>query len=206
MEFWNPIIVDKSWELLKFLRKNFNFILIGGWATYILTKTLKSKDIDMLVDFDELSKLKTKLNIKKNDRLNKYEAKVGGVDVDIYVDGYSKFAIPTSEIVKNTILIDNFKVPKPEILLILKQEAELARGDSIKGKKDRADLISLLMFSDFDFKTYLTLVKKYGLEEYADNLKRIILTSDNEFKEFGKTPREIKLIKKEYIKKLQSLP
>jgi len=34
MEFWNEIMIDKSFRILKELRKKIDFILIGGWAVF----------------------------------------------------------------------------------------------------------------------------------------------------------------------------
>lgn len=52
MEFWNDIAIDKSFKILQELRKEFDFVLIGGWGVYFLTKAVKSKDIDMMVDLN----------------------------------------------------------------------------------------------------------------------------------------------------------
>jgi len=51
-EFWNSLLTEKSWEILQELRKDYNFILIGGWAVYLLTKQKKSKDIDIVIGLD----------------------------------------------------------------------------------------------------------------------------------------------------------
>ena len=61
MEFWNEIITDKSFKVLQELKKRFKFVLIGGWAIFILTKSIKSKDIDIIVDFETLAQKFLKL-------------------------------------------------------------------------------------------------------------------------------------------------
>jgi len=142
-EFWNSLLTKKSWEILQELRKEYDFILIGGWATYLLTKQQKSKDIDIVVDLNELQKLKKK-NLMKNDNLKKYEIKVDEIDVDIYLEYYSKLTIPTEDIKKYSIEIQGFKVASPETLLILKQGAYFDRKNSIKGQKDLIDIVSIL--------------------------------------------------------------
>ena len=48
MEYYHDLVTQKSWEELQQLRKIIDFVLIGGWATYLYTKTLKSKDIDII--------------------------------------------------------------------------------------------------------------------------------------------------------------
>lgn len=67
MEFWNSLLTEKSWEVLKKLQKEpFRFILIGGWAAYLWTRLHKSKNIDIIVyDFNDLAYLKEAHNLKK---------------------------------------------------------------------------------------------------------------------------------------------
>ncbi len=62
----------------------------------------------------------------------------------LYVKYYSEFPLLTREIDK-TIQVEGDRIPKPEILLILKQQAEISRKHSIKGQKDRIDILSLLI-------------------------------------------------------------
>ena len=205
MEFWNEIIIDKSYEVLKKISKEIDFVLIGGWAIYFLTKALKSKDVDIIVDFENLSKLKMLFDMNKTEFLKKYEAKVEGVSIDIYVIYYSKFVIPPEEILKNTFRIENFKIPKPEIVLILKQQAEMERKDSVKGQKDRVDILCLAKSGKIDWKKYKNLIKRFGLEIYEKRLKKIIKTAKTEFEYLGITnPREIKKIKEKILKKISS--
>ena len=45
-EFYQDLITQKSFEALQNLKREFDFILIGGWAVFLYTKDLKSKDID----------------------------------------------------------------------------------------------------------------------------------------------------------------
>lgn len=49
----------------------------------------KSKDIDLVVDFEERGRLRTAYDIEKNDRLRKYEIKAEGFDVDVSVPHWS---------------------------------------------------------------------------------------------------------------------
>jgi len=203
VEFWNEIIIDKSFKILQELKKKIDFVLIGGWAVYFLTKAIKSKDIDIIVDFENLSKIKSEIDLKKTDFLKRYEGEVEGVSIDIYVPYYSKFAVPVEEILKNTIKVESFKIPRPEILLILKQQAELERRNSVKGQKDRVDIICLAKIGEFDWKYYKSLVKKFGLKEYEDELKKIIRSAKTEFEYIGITNlREIKKIKERVLKEL----
>lgn len=204
MEFWNDIATDKSWKVLIGLKKEFDFILIGGWACYLLTKKLKSKDVDIVVDFETLEKIKNRYPLKKADFLKKYEAKIEGVSIDVYVPFYSKFLIPIEKINKNIMVVEGFKIPKPEVLLILKQQAELERKGSVKGQKDRTDIINLLINSDFDVKNYIIFLKKYKLQNYTERLKEIVQSARKEFEYLGIIdPRKQKLKKREILEKLK---
>ena len=204
MEFWNDIVTDISWNILIELTRKYNVIVIGGWAIYLYTNAIKSKDIDIIVDFETLSRLKSDYNIKKNESLQKYETKIENISVDIYVPHYSRFPIPIGEITSNTTKIEGIVIAKSEILLILKQAAELERKDSVKGMKDRVDILNLLLNSDFDYARYKALVKKYHLEDFISRLKTIISISDREYIYLGiDNPKERKSQKKRILSKLK---
>lgn len=201
MEFWNSQLTEKSWKILQEIKREYNFILIGGWAIYLWTKQQKSKDIDIAVGIKELQKLKNE-NLSKNDNLRKYEIKFEEIDVDIYVEYYSKLAIPTEDLKNYVSKIESFNVLSKEALLILKQGAEIDRENSVKGEKDRVDIMSLLFFSDFDFKAYYQILKRYSLENYFSRLVSII-KGFNDYNVFNLTPREFKLKKEKLLKELK---
>jgi hypothetical protein len=197
MEFWNDIVTDKSWKVLINLKKKLDFILIGGWACYLLTKSIKSKDIDIITDFEILNRIKREFMLKKTPFLKKYETRIEGISVDIYVPFYSRLAIPIEEIQKNCTSLEGFKIPRPETLLILKQCAELERKDSIRGQKDRVDILNLLINGNPDMKEYQKIIKKFRLSDYPKRLKKIIHSARKEFEYLGiRDLRKIKLIKK----------
>ena len=207
MEFWQDWVIDKSFQILQELKKKYRFILIGGWAVYFLTRILKSKDIDIIVDFEELEKMKIEMNIGKTEFLRKYSAEIEGISIDIYVPYYSKLAIPVEEIKKHVLTIEGFSVPRGEIVLILKQQAEIERGKSVKGIKDRTDILSLLIFSSIDFDLYMKLLERYDVLHYRDRLKEIVKKSDVEFRYLGiSNPRKKKKIKETLLRKLNQNP
>jgi len=53
--------------------------------------------------------------------------------VDIHLPHYSDLIIAPEEIMKKTMVIESFRVPEPEVLLALKQQAEAERRRSVKG-------------------------------------------------------------------------
>lgn len=80
-KFWHDAVTDKSFYTLQSLRKDFDFVVIGGWAVFLYTQTLKSKDIDIIVDLEVLARLKNRFDVTKNERLQKYEIKFDGFDL-----------------------------------------------------------------------------------------------------------------------------
>ncbi|MEK7494992.1 MAG: hypothetical protein AAB788_04030, partial [Patescibacteria group bacterium] len=172
--FYQQFLTDKSFFLLTELKKQFKFTLIGGWAVYFYTNSLKSKDIDMIVDFSELEQLRKEFPIEKNERLKKYQIKIEEIDIDIYMPFYSDLGLPVEEIIKKTTLVNGFVLLEKEVLLITKLKAYQDRGASVKGQKDLIDIISLVLLEDFDFKYLSNLIKKYCLEKYSAVLKKLI--------------------------------
>lgn len=204
MEFWNSLLTEKSWKILQDLsKKNFHFILIGGWAAYLWTNLHKSKDIDIILpDFTDLDYIKHHYALKKNESLKKYEIQFEEIDVDIYVPYYSRLVLPIEEIVRHTTARENIKVVQPEILLILKQGAEADREHSTKGLKDRVDIMTLLCYVNIDFGKYHQLLQKNKLENFSFRLQRII-SDFTEIKYLDLNPRQFKLKKKELLQKLK---
>jgi len=203
MDFWNSNLTEKSWMLLQEIKTKYNFILIGGWAAYLWTKQHKSKDIDIVIDLNELQKLKQK-NLSKNDNLKKYELKFDDIDIDIYVDYYSKLSLPVEDLKKYTTKIESINVVIPEILLILKQGAEIERKNSVKGEKDRIDIVSLLFYANPDLNNYISILKKYNKLEYLNNLI-LILKNFNDYNSLNLTPRKFKLKKEKILNELKRI-
>ena len=202
-EFWNSDLTEKSWKVLCELKRKYNFIVIGGWAAYLLSKQQKSKDIDIVVDINELQKLK-KENLSKNDKLKKYEIKTGEIDIDIYTDYYSKLTIPPEDLKNFISNIEGFNVVIPEVLIILKQGAELDRGNSLKGQKDKLDIIAILLFCDINFKKYKEIITKYSLDNYTERLI-FILRDFNDYSLFNMTPKEFKSRKLKLLNEIKKI-
>ena len=170
-EFWNELLTKDSWNKLTELARKYDFILIGGWASYLWTKAHKSKDIDIVVDYGVLKELGSEFTVSKNQRMRKYEIKLEKFDIDIYVPFFSKLAIPPEEIAQYSANIEGITTVKPEALLVLKQAAEIERRGSVKGKKDSIDILTLLTQAPIDLNTYRKILKKYGLDAYEQELK-----------------------------------
>src|SRR3989344_5114890 len=72
-EFWHESLTEESWKKLQDTSKETELTVIGGWGVWLWTKQHKSKDIDIIIDFQELANLKEKYSLEKNDRLKKIE-------------------------------------------------------------------------------------------------------------------------------------
>ncbi len=205
MEFWHSELVERSWNLLQQLRKRYEFTLVGGWAVYLYTRALKSKDIDLVVDYGVLEGLARDFPLKKNVRLRKYELSLGGVEIDIYVPFFSVLGIPVEEVAAHVTILEGFRVPRPEVLLILKQAVELGRAGTVKGFKDRLDILFLLIHAPIDWDGYRALVMKHSLDGYPDRLVEILETAEKEFVELGiASPRRIKLLREKILREISS--
>ncbi|MFH0713049.1 MAG: hypothetical protein V1722_00155 [Candidatus Micrarchaeota archaeon] len=204
-EYWNEIVTVKSWEKLLEIAKEFDVTVIGGWAVYLWTKQHKSKDIDVVVDYTSLEKLRATFNLAKNDRLNKYEVKFEQFDMDIYVPHYSKLELPVEILLENTVVINGVKTISAENLLILKQGAERDRKNTIKGKKDAIDIISLLLYA-VDLEEYFKTLKKHSKLHLLIELTRVIREFDNKDSHYvGKTFKQISQWKKETLEKIRNV-
>lgn len=201
MDYYHNLITDKSWKLLQTLRKTYDFILIGGWAVFLYTKALKSKDIDLVVEYNELEKFKKELEVGKNDRLKKYEARRQEVEIDIYIPYYSNPGIAAEELKKYAASVEGFKTVTPEVLAILKQKALSERVGTPKGRKDLIDLVSLLTLADFDFNEFKSISKSFGLENLT-LLVKSILENSFELPEVGLNPHKMAKVKKAVLAKI----
>jgi hypothetical protein len=173
-QFWHESTTGESWNLLQKLAKSRNFVLIGGWAAYLHTRTQKSKDIDIVVDFEELRHLDAEFRLLKNERLGKYEIKQDDVDVDVYVPKLSRLAYPPEKLLKKYEIIDGIMVAGVSQLLLLKLGAYADRKGSSKGEKDAIDIVSLLYGTEFDKADFEKAAKDASVERPVEMLKEIV--------------------------------
>ena len=197
-EYYHEIVTEDSFRALQALKQKFNFILIGGWAIFLYTKALKSKDIDIVIGYDELGRLKEEFNIFKNERLKKYEAKTKETDIDIYLPFFSDLGFPIEKIQDYVQSLEGFIVPIPEVLLILKVYALKERKGTSKGRKDVMDVFSLILKKIIDWKKYKEMIQKYDLEEINQELKNSI-SSQKAIPELGLLNHKIAKLKKETL-------
>jgi len=210
MEFWNDIIADKSKDILFELRKNINFVLIGGWAVWLYTQTTKSKDIDIYIDFTDFFKLQNffiskGIGVGFNSKLNKYEAKIGEVDIDIYTPDHCNLIVNCKDVFRNKLFkrFEGFNIILPEALLLLKLNAEKERSMTIKGFKDRVDILSLIYCVKFNEKLLIKQAKEYNIDLNA--LRNIIKMCEKEYSYFFDDTKDLCKLKKLKIELLKKI-
>lgn len=200
-EFYHNLITEKSFEVLQGLRRKFDFVLIGGWAVFLYTKALKSKDIDIVLDYSGLAKIKKEFGVSKNERLKKYETKIDEISIDIYLPYFSELGFPIEDIKSYCRSLEGFVVPWPEVMLILKADVLTERSGTTKGRKDLLDIFSLLEKTKIDWKIYRRLIKEYGFEQLRGELKKAVL-QQTRLAEIGLTNHKIAKLKEKVLKNI----
>ncbi|KXA93236.1 hypothetical protein AKJ64_01085 [candidate division MSBL1 archaeon SCGC-AAA259E17] len=80
----------------------------------------------------------------------------------------------------------------------------MERSHSVKGQKDRTDILNILINGNVDFKKYKEILSKYNLETYRERLVEIVREAEKEFSYLGiENFRKRKLIRKEIVEKLE---
>ena len=206
-EFWNSDITEASWYGLQKLSKEVDFILIGGWAVYLYSRLQKSKDIDIIIDYDALPALKKRYKVEKNERLTKYEIKLDKYDIDIYLPNYSRLVPPPRDILSDyRDSLEGFSVPTPEALMALKLGAASARLKSPKGMKDAIDALGLLFNSGLDLTQLKAILSRYGLNSYLGLLTTILSTFDkNDLPYLNLNESSFSKLKRKYLENLRKL-
>lgn len=202
MNYYRDLVTEKSWQLLQILTREYKFVLIGGWAVWIYTKRLKSKDIDIAINFDQLEHIRSQYALYKNSRLRKYEAVKEEVQIDIYVPHWSQLGIAVEQILEKATIKEGFQVPPPEMLLVTKQMAYQIRQASSKGRKDLIDIVSLLQLPEFDFNSYRRWAKleNIGLVQSLKNL----LAGQIEIPELELSRHQLAWLKKKWVAALNT--
>ena len=202
MEYYHSLVTQKSWEELQKLQKSVDFILIGGWAVYLYAKALKSKDIDVIVNYNQLPIFEKNYSLLKNSRLKKYEAVKEEVQIDIYLPHYSHLGIPVEDLIQNVTNVEGFKLLDPNFLAVLKIYTLAQRGRSPKGHKDLIDFLAMVSAKKCELARVIEIIGKYNLQSELETLKAFLSEQDR-VPELALNPHYYSKIKKEIVSKLQ---
>jgi hypothetical protein len=215
MELWNEKALEKSERVLNQLKEIGDFVVIGGWAVYLLTKTVKSLDVDIYTNFKNFFDVQSKLAergifVTFNQRLKKYSTKIEEIDIDIYTPDQCSLTIPCKDIFDNKWfeVVEGFKIIKAEPLLLLKLSSELSRKNKLKGFKDRVDILALITKLDIDMKFLGSLFDRYNTVNLKSRLLAIIKESSEEYNYAFQQkilPSKLKKIKRGLLEKFKYL-
>lgn len=210
---WDEDLMLKSFEFLKRLKVlDMDMVLIGGWAVYFLTQYHMSRDIDFILQDREFWKLRTYIlglgGREKASGLKKTGFSIEDVKLDVYCESKSALAIPIDEIYQKQlfVVIEGVKILKPEHLLILKLKAAEARGHSMKGLKDRCDILALCLKTDLDFSVFKAICQDHFMADMPQKLEELILSCQKEFNYVMQKeiiPSKLKRTKKDLINRLR---
>lgn len=143
-------------------------VLIGGWASYLRTRTAKSHDIDVIVDHATLSQLRTKYQLSPSRHVSgkKFEIVFEGVGVDVYPVYQSRLGrrlhVPVEALITHTERIGNARVLSAEAQFVAKMAALLDRPDSLPGEKDRQEMWALAADKPLDFSIVAGILERSG--------------------------------------------
>lgn len=134
----------------RFVREFPDAVVLGGWATYLRTGLAKSHDIDVIVDYATLERLRSQLQLQSSRHVGgqEFEANLEGVAVDIYPVYQSKLGqrlqFPVEVLLSQSEKIEQVKVLSAEAQFVAKMAALLDRSDTLPGEKDRQEMWALL--------------------------------------------------------------
>ena len=158
-------------------------IVIGGWAVWLYTEGQRSTDVDIIVDFEGLSRIQAAYGpaVTKNDRIRKYELTVNRVSIDVLVLETSDAGIPVSRLIDPLRTVSGFRVISPEGLIAMKACAWIDRSNTLKGFKDEIDIISMLRHVPISWARYAEIVSHASgrfLSQLPGIIHRIIASAD----------------------------
>ena len=163
---------------------------------------LDPADIDIIVDFDGLSELKSHYEVSKNTRLKKYETAIKDVSIDIYVPFWSIVGLPADVVRQSGVNREGFRVPPPEVLLVTKLAAYRVRRATVKGQKDLIDIVSLLGLPEFDWTSFRRWIGQAETDVSSD--LRGLIQKQTEIPELSLNKHAFAKHKKAWLKELQS--
>lgn len=147
---------DQHWEHLLSISRDLTLeypdaIFIGGIAVFqhaVRVNALlaeSSHDADLYLSLVGKSTMRDQYEVSRNDRLGKDSVLIEGEDIDLYVERQHRLAVSYDEVSAHATELDGIRVAALEHLLVLKVDAAISRGRSVKGEKDLRDLSRVLV-------------------------------------------------------------
>ena len=142
-------LIDDVKELSELFEQK--IIFIGGIATYLycIENELPeetSHDANFMISDCDYIDLKLLYNddLEENNRLQKSQIIINGIEYDVYKGSSSSLLFSYDELAKNAVLLNNISIPALEHLLCLKIAAYDNRRLSKKGDKDARNIIKIV--------------------------------------------------------------
>jgi len=114
---------------------------------------------------------------------------------------FSQLGLKIEEIQNYCQSREGFKVPIPEILLILKIYTYEKRKGTNKGRKDLIDIFSLLKEGEINWTKYKELIEKYNFKNLNEEFKDLV-SSQGAIPELNLFNHQIAKLKKEILGKI----
>ncbi len=156
---------NASFDLLHDLVGKIDFVLIGGWAVHSYIGLQRSMDINIAIDYASLDYFRA-YGIEKYENININYSSINNVTVDIFLPGFSDNDLPfqVNEILANYVKIENIKVVRKELLLLLKLWGYFGNNET-KIKKDIIDVVGLMFYGDISMSDVKKLIKSHNLQK-----------------------------------------
>ncbi len=143
---------ERSWEIYERLALRYpDAIVIGGWGTWLHVKAEKSHDIDLIVTFADMARLRSELEVTESSHIGgrKWRSTFDGIHLDLYVPHQSelgdKLKMPVEALAPHVAAIDGHRTLSKEALIVAKSAARLDRPDTLPGKKDAVDMARIVL-------------------------------------------------------------
>ncbi|MDI6751866.1 MAG: nucleotidyl transferase AbiEii/AbiGii toxin family protein [bacterium] len=158
-----------------FERENLDYAVIGAFALYAYGYTRATRDVDFITRSEYQKKIIDYLESLGFETLNRSEGysnhlhPVGSVRIDlVYIGGETANIVFAST--EKKIVLENLELPvvSPEHLIALKLFA--VQNDPDRRYKELADIKEILRLTNLDIAAVRALFKKYGMEEYCDEI------------------------------------
>lgn len=158
-----------------FERENLDYAIIGAFALYAYGYTRATRDIDFITRAEYQNKIVGYLESLGFGTLNRSEGfsshlhTIGSIRIDmVYIEGETADNV-FNDSNKRLIFKDmELPVASPEHLIALKLFA--IHNEPTRKYKELADIREIFQLTNVDKKTVHTYFKKYGLEDYYDEI------------------------------------
>jgi len=169
--------IKEQFKLLTkfFEQENLDYAVIGAFALYAYGYTRATSDVDFITRIEYQKKIINYLESLGFETLNRCEGfsnhlhPLGSARIDlVYIGGETANIVFKST--KKKLIFENLELPvvSPEHLIALKLFA--IQNEPDRKYRELADIKEIFQLTNLDMDTIQVLFKKYGLEEYYNEI------------------------------------